>query len=355
MKFYQALQLNPGDLKNAIRTSPEKKDKRRLQFAMLIRAILIVIFSIVMIAPISALFGEENNAVGVALVCIVLSIRFVDFGYCIKDSLINLAVTFLLLWGAPMLAAFVHPILSVLVHFSALFIIFLMTSEQPEMGNGGLYAFSYIFLAGNPVSGELFYKRGILFLLGFLLCGAILYGKHRSKNPKIRFSQLVKSFHLSDKKCQWQLQFALGISLLMAVGTILHVERLMWAGFACASLLGCYSSTTDAKMQTKERFDQRIFGAAAGSILFAIIYTVVPQNLHFLFGPVGGICLGFCTDYRHKTVLNCFGALMLAAGLYGLEGSVLLRITNNLLGAAFGYAFFVVYQKIMERNFTSKA
>ena len=355
MKFYRALQLNPNDLKAEIRRASGKKERRFLQLAMLVRAILIVIFSIVMIAPIAPLFGPENNAVGVVLICIVLSIRFVDFGYCFKDSLINLGAVFFLLWAAPCFAAAVPPAAAALLHFAALFLMFLMTSEQPEMGNGGLYAFSYIFLCGNPVSGALFFSRGVLLFAGYLLCAGILFAKHRKKHSGVRFLSLIRNFQLSDRKCQWQLQFALGVSLLMALGSFFQLERMMWAGFACASLLGCYSSTTDVTAETKERFDQRIIGAVVGSILFAAVYEILPPSLHSLFGPVGGICLGFCTDYRYKTALNCFGALMLAAGLYGLHGSVLLRIANNLVGAAFGYGFFVLYQKIVERRFAGNS
>ena len=353
MNFYDTLQMNPNALKAAIRSADSRQEKRRLTWAMLVRAILIVAFSIALIAPISSLFGAENSCVGVVLLCIILSIRFVDFGYCIRDSILNLALTFFLLWGAPALAERLSPALGAVIHFAALLAMFIMTSQQPEMGNGGLYAFSYIFLTGNPVSGALLWKRGVLLLIGFALCGLIFFRKHRAKHRELGFISLLRQFRLSSPVCRWQLQFALGVSLLLALGAFFHVERLMWAGFACASLLGCYSSTTDCAAATRERLGQRIVGAAAGSIAFAAVYELAPVSLHGLFGPLGGVCLGFCTDYRYKTALNCFGALMLATGLYGLQGSVLLRIANNLLGAAFGYGFFVLYQKAMNRRFAS--
>ena len=54
-------------------------------------------------------------------------------------------------------------------------------------------------------------------------------------------------------------------------------------------------------------------------------------------GPLGGLCLGFCTDYRYKTAMNCFGALMLGTGIYGLQGAVILRIADTFLGVTFGW------------------
>ena len=351
MRFYDALQLNPGDLKRAIRKAETAGERHRLQWAMLVRSVLIVLFSIVLIAPLSALFGPENNAMSVSLICMILSIRFVDFGYCIQDSLRNLGIVFFLLTAAPAAASFLPPYLAVFVHFGAFLLILTMTSDKPEMGNGGLFAFAYIFLVGNPVRGELFWKRCALTLVSYLICAAIFYAKHRDKHEAVRYHHLVSEFHLSQPKCRWQVQLALGVSLLLMVGELLGLERLMWAGFACASLLGCYASAD----VVKERLTDRIVGAAGGSLAFALIYWITPPSLYGLFGPLGGVCLGFCAEYRYKTALNCFGALLLATGLYGLHGSVLLRIMNNFIGAAFGFCFFAVYQRLVSRRFDAAA
>lgn len=91
----------------------------------------------------------------------------------------------------------------------------------------------------------------------------------------------------------------------------------MWMGFACASLLSAYPYSGN----TFVRFRQRIEGAVAGSCAFFVLYLVTPESFHSLMGPLGGLCLGFCTDYRYKTAMNCFGALMLATGIYGSRRS----------------------------------
>lgn len=347
MRFYDALQLDPAALKLQIRSADTSQERRRMQAVLVIRSVLIVAFAMVFITPLSLLFGPENNAMAVTLFCILLAIRFVDFGYCITDSLCNLGVVFLILLVAPILASLLHPILAFCVHFGALLTILLMTSHQPEMGNGGLYGFAYVFLTGNPVTGDLFWKRCILTLLGYLLCGAILYAKHRHKHTEVRFHQVAKEFHLSCEKSRWQMRIALGVSLALTLGSLFHLERFMWAGFACSSLLSRYSSTAGVK----ERFFHRILGAIIGSLLFFIVYQATPEAFHSLLGILGGICLGFCTDYRYKTVLNCFGALLTASGLYGIKGAVLLRIWDNLLGVTFGYVFFLLYRQLVDKRF----
>ena len=59
--------------------------------------------------------------------------------------------------------------------------------------------------------------------------------------------------------------------------------------------------------------------------------------------------MGFCTDYRYKTAMNCFGALMIGAGLYGLSGAVALRLADTVLGAAFGLCFAALFHRLSRR------
>ena len=51
---------------------------------------------------------------------------------------------------------------------------------------------------------------------------------------------MVRKFDLSRPVCLWQLRMALGVSLAMTAGQVFGVERFMWMGFACASLLSEY-------------------------------------------------------------------------------------------------------------------
>lgn len=344
MKFYDAIQLDPAVLKKMIRGSEDPKQKRKLWIAMATRAVLLVAFAVVMISPVSKVFGEENSAMGVALFCIMMGIRFVDFGYCITDSLINLAVTFALLLLAPCAAAMVNPVFAVLIHVSAFFIILFMTSDRPEMGNAGLYTFAYIYLSGNPVSGAALWNRTLVTLVGYALCATILVCKHRKKNQGVRFWAMVKNFSLSHSQTRWHLQLAMGVGTLLGLSSLFPLKRMMWAAFACGSVLGCFDATKDV---IKERFIYRLIGTVIGSAAFVLAYWIIPVQFHMVLGMLGGLCLGFCADYRAKTACNCLGALFIASGLFGLQESVMLRVANNFVGVVFGAVFWILYQKVM--------
>lgn len=217
-----------------------------------------------------------------------------------------------------------------------------MTTQRPELGNGGLYSFAYIYLTGNPVFGEALARRGLLALTGYLICGAILFAKHRKQHQTTRFHHVIARFDLTTPVHLWQLRMALGVALIMAAGQVFGVERFMWMGFACASLLSeyPYSGSTSCSLPAANRrggcWLLRIFHPLSGNA----------DGFHPLMGPLGGLCLGFCTDYRYKTAMNCFGALMLATGIYGLQGAVILRIVDTVLGVTFGLVFAAIFHRL---------
>lgn len=349
MRFYDTLQLDPAVIKPKIRAAETKKEKVALAATMAFRSILIVAFATLCIALMGKIFGNENMPMAVALFCILLGIRFVDFNYCIKDSLINFAVVLALLVFAPVLATLAPAPMALLIHFSAFFIILLMSCDKPELGNGGLYNFAYVYLTGNPVTGMALVRRSALALFGFIVCGAILYCKHRKNNPQVRFSQILAQFTLNSEKSRWQLRFAIGVAVVLTLGRVLHVERFMWAGFACASLLSGYPYSADIK----GRSWQRILGAIVGSAIFFVLYQIIPASMHTMLGPLGGFCMGFCTDYRYKTATNCLGALMMASSLYGAGGAVCLRVVDTILGVLCSLAVAFLFQKIVDSHFAN--
>lgn len=333
MNFYQALQMDPSILKRKIAASDTRREKMYYWLAIAVRSVLIVAFAIVLISSLSGIFGAENTPMAVALFCILLGIRFVNFEYCVGDSLITLALSLAILVFVPSLAAIFPAVDLVPLHFVVFFALLYITTQRPELGNGGLYSFAYVYLVGNPVFGDALVRRTMLALTGYLICGVILFIKHRNMHKSIRFHHVVRKFSLSNLAHLWQLRMALGVSLVLTAGQVFHVERFMWMGFACASLLSEYPYSEN----TVTRFWQRIVGAVAGSCAFFVLYTIMPVSLQPLMGPLGGLCLGFCTDYRYKTAMNCFGALMLGAGIYGIQGAVILRIVDTVLGVAFAF------------------
>ena len=97
MRFYDALQLDPALLKRKIADCGGRRQKAYYWAAMALRSVLIVAFAVGFISALSAVFGADNTPMAVALFCILLSVRFVNFEYCIGDSLLALAAVLAIL------------------------------------------------------------------------------------------------------------------------------------------------------------------------------------------------------------------------------------------------------------------
>ena len=96
-KFYDALQMDPAVLKQKIAACDTRQEKNYYWIAMAVRSVLIVAFAIVFISLLSGVFGSDNTPLAVALFCMMLGIRFVNFEYCIGDSLVTLAAVLAIL------------------------------------------------------------------------------------------------------------------------------------------------------------------------------------------------------------------------------------------------------------------
>ena len=126
MKFYNMLQLDPSTLKKYIKESQTTKEKQLYFFAIITRAILLVVFSIIYISILTTFFGQKNSSMAVVLFCALLSIRFVDFGYKITHSLISLAIIFLILLISPLLMQNIPPFLGLIVNFLSILTILVL-------------------------------------------------------------------------------------------------------------------------------------------------------------------------------------------------------------------------------------
>lgn len=348
MGIYNVLQLDPIIIKNKIKNTFLKKEKITLFFLMALRSLLIVLFATAFISLLKLGFGAENMPMAVSLFCMLLGIRFVDFNYRFTDSIVNLGIILLILTFSPVCASIISsPFITLIIHFISFFTIVIMSCNKPELGNGGLYNFAYIYLCGNPVYGAALVSRLELAFLGFIICGIILYIKHRHNNPTIYFKDIILTFNLRSKLSQWQFRFALGMAIILTLGEALNIPRYMWAAFACVSLLSDYPCSENIK----EKSLHRIIGVLIGSGIYLILTMIIPNSMVPLLGPLGGFCMGFCTKYTNKTAVNCLGALMMASSIYGINQSILLRITDTFIGVIISIIIAFLFKKCMDKFF----
>lgn len=347
--FYQLLQMDTRGLWAAIHAAPSSRDKARLGFAMALRSILLVAFAILFIGVLTRLFGQNNTGLVVAGFCILLGIKHVPYGFHAADSVIALGLVI----GAMILSGTItlvdNSLLSLITNFILATLILVFVANDPPMGNAGLYIFGYLFVSQTPVTGADLTSRCILGLIIWIICSAVLVHKHHSKFSDIRLRDLIEDFSLKNPTSIWQLRLAVGVACVLLIGDLLGIPRGVWLGYACMSVLLPYG---EEKGSSLKRAGLRLSGVVIGSTLFYLFSWFVPTEYRFLFGPLAGICIGFSNKYIVDSALNCFGALLLAESVYGMGGSAILRIWDNLLGVVFAVIFTALFSYLADRTLT---
>lgn len=349
MSFYQAMQLGANNLKPLIKDTEDKKLKKKYMTALVLKNILCLLFCMIVVTSFGKIFGSENSVVGVVTVVALLTYRLSNLDFEVKQSTFTIFGIFCIFMVGPYLASISTPVLRFIINFISIMAIVILSCYNVNLSNQSIFVLSYLLLYGYQINDMAVYvNRVFALLVGGTIVSVIFYIKQRNTKFENTFSDIIKGVNLNNERTKWQLKFALGVCSAMLIGDILNLEKTMWVGFACMSILQPTQDKIDFRL--KNRFPFMIIGC----IVYFILFSVVPMEYRGFIGILGGIMVGFSATYQWQTVFNCFGALTSAVPVLGLEGAIILRILNNAFGAiyskVFSYAFDKVDEKIAIRN-----
>ena len=255
------------------------------------RHILIYNFKVylVMAFCVAVVTGQENSVVGVTVLLALLVLRQADFGIQTSHGLLSIVGIFIIMMAGPRLANMVSPVGAFFINCVCILLLMIFGCHNVIMHNHST------------------------FVLGYLL----LYG---------------------------YLKLTLIVSSAMLIVSLLGLPRAMWAGIACMSV--CLPFTEDGKMRA---VDRGVFNIA-GCALFLVLYLILPESGRSMIGIIGGIGVGYYAGYKWQTVFNTFGALAIAASLFGLPMALLLRSGINVIASLYTVVCNVIYDKLHGKN-----
>ncbi|MEW9079740.1 FUSC family protein [Terrisporobacter glycolicus] len=345
MSFYQAMQLGASQLKPLIKEESDKKLKQKYIGAFITKNILCMLFCILVVSSFSNIFGKENSIVGVVTVILILTFRFANLDFKVKQSAITLIGIFLIYAISPYLSNISNPILGFIINFTSIITIVILTCHNMIYANHIVLILSYFLLYGNDVSSiEVYLSRVIGLLFGGIIVASIFYTKHKKSKKEYdnTILDVIKGFDINTEKSRWQLKLALGVNTAVLIGEIFHFPKTMWIAFACMSVI---HQTTKEKLNL--RCKNRIVFAIVGSIAFFVIYRVFPENLRTMMPLMAGVMVGFCATYEWQTVVNSFSALPSAVLTLGLADAITFRIVSNVFGSLYSKLFDCLYDKVI--------
>lgn len=333
MTFYQELQLSSAGSKNLIRSTTDKKEKRRHILIYNFKVYLVVAFCVVFVTLFSKTLGNDNSIVGVVVLLAVLVLRQADFGIKTSHGLLSIAGIFGILIVGPRLTNMVNPVVAFGINIVCILLLMILGCHNVIMSNHSTYVLSYLLLQGYDVSGHAYVIRIIGLLVGMGICMAVFYKDQRNRRYRRTFADLFREFDLHSTRSRWYVRLTLLVSTALLIMSLLKLPRAMWAGIACMSV--CVPFSQDIKNRAKLRAPFNI----VGSLIFLVMYMLLPEWMYPYIGIIGGIGVGYSAGYAWQTVFNTFGALSIATNLFGLGAAVALRIGMNVFGAVYTVLF----------------
>ena len=339
MTFYEELQLSSTGSKALIKNTTDPKEKRRHILIYNFKVYLVMAFCFVFVTLFSMLFGSDNSVAGVVFLLALLVLRQADFGIRTSHGLICIAGIFTLLITGPRLANTLPAPASLLVNFISILLLMILGCHNVIMYNHSTFVLGYLLLQGYDVSGHAYLLRVEGLLAGMVICMVIFYKNQKNRPYRRTFLDLFREFDLSSARNRWYVKLTFIVSSAMLVMSLLGLPRAMWAGIACMSV--CLPFTGDCMGRAEKR---GLFNIV-GSLVFVALYLILPESMYPYIGMIGGIGVGYSAGYAWQTAFNTFGALSIAAGLFGLQNAVILRIGANI----FGSVYTVICNKGLDR------
>ncbi len=329
MTFYQELQLSSVGSKQLIKNTQDKKEKRRHILIYNFKVYLVMAFCFAFVTIFSQIFGSDNSVAGVTILLAVLVLRQADFGIRTSHGILSIGGIFAILMIGPRLANMLPPFMAFGVNIICILLLMILGCHNVIMSNHSTFVLGYLLLFGYDVSGQSYRLRVIGLLVGMIVCMAIFYKNQKNRLYRRTFLDLFREFDRFSARSRWYIRLTLIVSSAMLIMTLLGLPRAMWAGIACMSV--CMPFTEDAKERAKLRGIYNI----VGSLIFIALYLVLPESMYPYIGVIGGIGVGYSAGYAWQTVFNTFGALSIAAGMFGMPAAVALRIGANVFGAVY--------------------
>lgn len=329
MTFYQELQLSSGGSKELIQKTSDKREKRRHILIYNIKVYLVLIFCFLSVTVYSVILGADNSVAGVVVLLALLVLRQVDFGIKTSHGIGVVCMIFCILAVGPRVSNMVSPGYAFLINAVCILGIMVLGCHNIVMSNQSTFVLGYLLLQGYDVTGHTYILRCIGLAAGMVICAAVFYINHKDRIYKRTFTDLFREFDIYTSRTQWYIRLSLGVSSAMFLASAVHMPRVMWVGIACMSVMLPFAKDSEYRVRRRAPFN--ILGCA----IFLVLYLILPESMYPYIGLIGGIGVGYSAGYAWQTVFNTFGALAIAANMFGLEAALFLRIAANVFGSLY--------------------
>lgn len=299
------------------------------------------LFCMAIVILFGQIFGNDNVYIGISLATALLTYRYIDIGISPKSASVCLFCLFLLT-GFASWANQLGVWISIPVNFLTVYTL-MMCTTMPLIQKAYIpIVLCFIFVQGNPVTGEAAVRRMAAFLFAGILVGACYYLFHHDHPQKRTMKDVFReAFHFSTRT-QFALRMAIGLTLAMLVGGVFPSERPMWIGIVT------YAVTQPFFTDTWKRVTHRAAGCAAGAVCFWVLFRyVIDPRYSAVVMLVCGFLSSVPSQYSIQQIFVTINALGAAMILLDPSQSISLRILFLGLGVAIALFCCMLMDKVI--------
>lgn len=292
---------------------------------LMVKNALQFLFNLGFIMLFGLIFGQENILPGVAI-----GVGLTMFPYSsldIKPSAMAGIIIGLYAGGVAVgQLALASPWVAFPVNF--LFVLLMMAlSCEPIIQRPAIsFLLCFVFSQATPVAPALFPQRLIGAFVGGAVVAAVTLLKWRGRGIS-GGRGLREQVSLCLIRRGYLLRMALGISIAMLIGMLLHLKKPLWISIVVMSLTQLHVH------EMIERIRHRTFGNLIGVVVFFVLFRLlIPERYAFAAVLLLGYISFFTSEYKYKQIVNAVCAIN--ASLVLLDSST--AVQNRLFCLAGG-------------------
>lgn len=313
-------------------------------FKLAIKNLILIIGIVIFVILFSAIFGKENQLIGVGLITGLLMFKNISIGLYRKEMpfiIIGICV----LMGICNIFSFYNIFLAIFLNAIAIFFLMLFSTVHVHFKAYIPFILMYIFAQDCDIPKDRMFYRFLAFFISGVLLSICHYIYNKNDENCKKFSQIIKEFTLKKDNYVFTIKMTLGVTIAMFLADIIGIEKGMWI---CITVMSLTQPHFEA---THHRIKFRILGTLTGLIIYLILFKIlIPESIAIIFASFLSYVYTFVKSYYIQIIFITINSLNAAKDIFDTNYSIILRVSFVILGALIAFCIVFLEKRFLDKN-----
>lgn len=316
--------------------------KSILQLAIknLLTLLLIVVFIIIF----SAIFGSENQLIGVGLITGMIMFKQIDLGLNKKQAPF-IIFTICIFMAISNIVSFYSAFLGIIFNIFNIYLFMSLSTVHLAYKTYIPFVLMYIFADGVPIEASQIKNRVLSFLISGIFLSLIYAISHRKLENGKTIKDIFKEMSLTKETTVFNIKMTLGLTIAMFLINYFNIQKGMWISITVMSL------TQPHFHITKERIKHRSLGTIIGFILYLLIFGgLIPTQFLGIITALLAYIYTFIKNYYIQIIFITINSLNAAKGIFNTSYQAgIYRLSFIFLGIIIAL-FTIFIEKMLDKK-----